>query len=62
MNRTHAIFLICWAVAMLGLGLMNIGFIVVGKVIAYTFGAIAMIVGFYSFCALMKIRFFSSSK
>jgi hypothetical protein len=60
MNRIHVIFLICWAAAMLGLGLMNIGYISSGKVIAYGFGAAAMMLGFYSFFRLMKIRFFSS--
>ena len=54
MNRIHVVFLVCWAAAMLGLGAMSIGYVLIGKFVAYGFGIVAMILGFYSFVRLMK--------
>jgi hypothetical protein len=60
MSKVSIAFLVCWACAMAGLGLMNTGYMDVGQVIAYAFGAAAMTLGFYAFFMTVKARLSSS--
>jgi len=54
MKKSHVAFLVCWAIAMLGFGAMSVGYVSLGKIIAYGFGIAAMILGLYSFAVLIK--------
>jgi len=56
MKKLHIAFYFCWAAAMLGGLIMNLGYIATGKFITFGFVLAGAMIGFYCFAVAIRNR------